>query len=944
MKKISTLIVLALLATLPGTGKTAETSLDSITPISSPNDTRKYEYFTLKNRMKVLLISDPAADKASASLSVNIGSASDPKRWPGLAHFLEHMLFMGTRKYPDINAYQHYIGENGGDTNAGTSVNITNFSFTIKPDKLEGALDRFSQFFIAPLIKPEYVEHEKHAVDSEYHLKIKDEGRRLHAAIQQAYNPASPYSTFLVGSLKSLSDKADEKVHDALVQFYRTHYSSNLMGLVVLGREKLPRLRTMIQTLFAEVPDHNATPYTPRPNDYMLSSQQLPAALGVRPLGTLRHVSLVYPVPAPRNVWKVMPVKYIATLLADASPGSFYDVVHTKGWVESLSVNGETLDPVQGQIGVEMGLSPEGILHLQEVLRLFYAYVELIRTRGIERWRYEERQHLDALLFRYEMRENPFDYVTHLADRLHFYPAHDLLTANKLLQHYDAAVIRRYLDAIRPDNALNVLDYPEAPTDRIESWYHVPYVYQKLDRNETDLLLHGSTSQLALPGKNPFVPDHLTIYPLEHPDQNIPMRLIDQPGLTLWHHQDAHFHVPRAGIRVLLRSPIASDNARDSVLIQLWNMLASERLSQIGQQALKAGLAFEINVMPEGLVYTLFGYDEKLPLLHRSLLESLGNRTIDSRRFTRIKRQLTLSLQNSRNDLPFKQVIAALNRSYHNHMSDPAQQLAALRPLAAEDLRHYIDRFLERLQVEMLTLGNLIDAQSRKQAYVLQHTLLSNTRLVPVPDPSVRIPQPGTPRMVHYAVSHTDSVTIQADLDPQTSLDAWARWYLVAYLYKGDFYTQLRSREQLGYVVQAAQLSIQNHPGMVAIVESPNTSVSETLRRIAHFNTTYADRLDHIAPALFSQNKQGAVTLLSKGDTTLVEQMDRYFDDILHDRFTFDFRQRLVRRIRALTSKELADFFREHILRHPTRTYGISPGAQGHNGTTEMSGEKPPPA
>ena len=82
-----------------------------------------------------------------------VGSYSDPEDIPGLAHFLEHMLFMGTEKYPDENEYSKFLSEHGGGSNAYTSDELTNYYFAVSSDNFEGALDRFSRFFVCPLIK-----------------------------------------------------------------------------------------------------------------------------------------------------------------------------------------------------------------------------------------------------------------------------------------------------------------------------------------------------------------------------------------------------------------------------------------------------------------------------------------------------------------------------------------------------------------------------------------------------------------------------------------------------------------------------------------------------------------------------------------------------------------------------------------------------------------------
>lgn len=74
--------------------------------IKSKSDKQKYKLFKLPNEMTCLVVSDQEAEKSSAALSVAVGSLQDPNEAQGLAHYLEHMLFMGTDKYPNESDYQ----------------------------------------------------------------------------------------------------------------------------------------------------------------------------------------------------------------------------------------------------------------------------------------------------------------------------------------------------------------------------------------------------------------------------------------------------------------------------------------------------------------------------------------------------------------------------------------------------------------------------------------------------------------------------------------------------------------------------------------------------------------------------------------------------------------------------------------------------------------------
>ena len=73
---------------------------------------------------------------------VRVGSLSDPDDILGLAHFLEHMLFFSSERYPEEDAYSKYISEHGGSTNAYTAGESTNYHFEVNADALEPALDR----------------------------------------------------------------------------------------------------------------------------------------------------------------------------------------------------------------------------------------------------------------------------------------------------------------------------------------------------------------------------------------------------------------------------------------------------------------------------------------------------------------------------------------------------------------------------------------------------------------------------------------------------------------------------------------------------------------------------------------------------------------------------------------------------------------------------------
>ncbi|KAI1157247.1 insulinase-domain-containing protein, partial [Nemania serpens] len=143
---------------------------------TSSLDDRQYRIIRLPNRLEVLLAHDPETDKASAALDVNVGSFSDKDDMPGIAHAVEHLLFMGTKKYPQENAYLVYLSSHSGSSNAYTGNTSTTYYFDISAEPsndkapsetnispLYGGLDRFAQFFIEPLFLPSTLDRELRA-------------------------------------------------------------------------------------------------------------------------------------------------------------------------------------------------------------------------------------------------------------------------------------------------------------------------------------------------------------------------------------------------------------------------------------------------------------------------------------------------------------------------------------------------------------------------------------------------------------------------------------------------------------------------------------------------------------------------------------------------------------------------------------------------------------
>lgn len=180
-------------------------------------DEREYKYLELPNRLKVLLIHDKNSEMASAALDVKAGSWNEPEAYPGLAHFCEHMLFIGSHKYPDVGYFDDLLAQGGGYSNAYTESTNTNYYLEVTADMLDKSLDAFAHFFIDPLFSEEAVAKERNAVNSEYEIDVNTEDWKVVNLFSLIADPKHPASRFSIGNNDVL---AKDGVVDALKQFY----------------------------------------------------------------------------------------------------------------------------------------------------------------------------------------------------------------------------------------------------------------------------------------------------------------------------------------------------------------------------------------------------------------------------------------------------------------------------------------------------------------------------------------------------------------------------------------------------------------------------------------------------------------------------------------------------------------------------------------------------
>lgn len=272
---------------------------------------------------------DNAKEKlAAVALCIGVGSWFDPVKIQGLSHFLEHMIFMGSEKYPKENEFDQFISTNGGADNALTECEYTMFYFEIVEEHLAGAIDRFAQLFISPLMLKDSMDREMQAVESEFQNNINDDDTRIMQLCASIAN--GPVGTFTWGNLKTLKEGiSNEELYNAVHAFRLKHYIANRMHLCVESSASLDDLQKLVEENFSAI-QSGPEPSPLEHPEHPFKSEFFEKVFYVKPKADKIKVFITFLLPSMETHYKSKPHDYIAHIIQHEGVGSLSSYLKKK--------------------------------------------------------------------------------------------------------------------------------------------------------------------------------------------------------------------------------------------------------------------------------------------------------------------------------------------------------------------------------------------------------------------------------------------------------------------------------------------------------------------------------------------------------------------------------------------------------------------------------------
>lgn len=208
---------------------------------------------TLANGLRVTLRHVPGLKRSAAALRVAAGSHDVPLAWPGLAHFLEHLLFLGTERFPTDEGLMAYVQRHGGQVNASTRERTTDFFFELPVSSFSAGLERLSDMLARPRMNRDDQLREREVLQAEFVAWSQDPTAQQQFALYEDLPAEHPLRGFHAGNRDSLQVESPG-FQSALKDFHQRFYRTGQMTLSLVGPQSIDELRELAQQFAAVLP------------------------------------------------------------------------------------------------------------------------------------------------------------------------------------------------------------------------------------------------------------------------------------------------------------------------------------------------------------------------------------------------------------------------------------------------------------------------------------------------------------------------------------------------------------------------------------------------------------------------------------------------------------------------------------------------------------------
>lgn len=806
-------------------------------PLLNPSyHNEKVEKIRLENGFEAILVSNPEVKQSAVALTVLAGSWLEPDEFPGLAHFLEHMLFLGTKEYPDESSFTRFLTEHGGQTNAFTHGDYTSFMFALNTDGLEEALKRFSSFFKDPLFNPSGVSRELNAIDQEFAQGFNNEDMREYQVLKELASPLHPFSRFQTGNSQSLAKATTENLR----KWFETHYSANLMRLYVLSSDPIEKIRKEVVEDFSGIPNHHLKRF--QNTNALFTKQVLGHLVRIEPKNASQTLTLTWAVPFDVSLdLKSHPADLLCTAIGYEGKNSLLSSLKRDGLADGLGCGGNEIASETYLFYIEIKLTSKGIKELDTVIERVFSTIHMIEKTPFPQYLFDDYSQMLRTSYQFQQRDEPFKWAMNQSSLLSKEPIETYPELSNTIRVFDRTALNTLLTALTPENGIYILTAPGQKLSKKEKWMQIPYDIEPI--SEAKLKQWGEAKlrpEITYPSKNPFLAKSpKASSPLIDKDTYpalAPPKQISGTGGKIFYSQDPFYQVPRTSLLFQIQTPAIQDGTPSTVVMaDLYVKVLKDHLQDLLDEAQMADLEVIIEKGFGNLQFQLDGFTESVAAFFPLFTAHLHSLELSQDKFEQLKSLLIRDYENNITASPVKQAFDEFKGLVFENYTTFDQKRASIEQVTFTDFQKFQSSLFDKIYVRGVITGSLTEQEAK------QLTLSLPTSLASPYYPKIKgIEGPSLYRFKTKAEGEV--MLLGVEMEPFTPQNRNIQDMLSQAISEA-FFAELRTKQQTGYIVFSDSLEAQKHLFNLFAVQSTTHTPLELLFRFELFLANYVEDL-----------------------------------------------------------------------------------------------------
>lgn len=881
----------------------------------SPNDNALYQAIRLKNGMEVLLISDEKANKSLMSAGISIGSMEDPLEQQGLAHYLEHMILMGSKRFPETNSLDTFLTKNGGYNNAYTAPDHTVYFLEVNNNAFNEAVERLGDALAQPLLAETNAKKEVNAVNAEMVRAKSSDGFMMQDVDLATSNPEHPITKFAVGNNVTLSDKPNSKLLPELRKFYETYYSAGLTKVVLYSNQSLEQLGELAAHTLSAMPNLNIA--EPSVNVPLFREQDKSVIVHYKPVKPQKMLVVSFDMPEDKAAFKQKSSEYIAYLLNNTSDETLSDHLIKNG----LSDSGVGAYPSadvsrnRGSFSIYIELTDKGLQEKERIISLLFQQIEKIKQSGIQISYFDELKESLKQQFKHLQTEKNGSYVAQLASQMLSYPLSHIIDQPYWIEKMDEAAIRAKLDLMTLDNARIFLMDSQAQTDKKTRYFEAPYAIAKISEQQKQQWLNFSQNPtLKLPAMNPYFATDFSLNQVEK-GREIPAEIEKNHATRIFAMGSRYFSTePKANVQINFVISPENDELKNALSAKLLNDMYDLVENKKASQADVAGLSANLSAGHNGLNLSAEGYTQHLAKLLSDLLADFRDFELTESALKQVKASYLEGLDREENDNALKQ--ASILKKFANFpYFETASQREMVEKITLDDIKQMRTRLLNQATgLTALSVGNFSDQQIKQLATTLSQTVKNPNSAL---DYGRYLDVSQSSRKLNYIkpIPHQDNALV-ANYFPNgyAEFEGLARALLLKEIISSWYFDDLRSDKQLGYVVYATHTRLGKTAGLQFSVQSPTASPQTIMQHNARYFSETEAKLNAMSMQEIEKYRSSLLEVLQRKPESLHQEFEEFADDFKRGNEKFNRKTTLIAQINRLSKEDILTFFRHAVI------------------------------